>query len=374
MLFFAIVFAALPAAILLTVALVARAVAEQPVDLVIPEYAPLPRATVLHDAVLVDADGKALAAALVDLAIRKKIRLLTSQDETSAATGAPADAPESRGRPGKRGKRGPLSVEIVDGARFTPLEQRVLAVFLGEQSTQRAVRRLSTDRGATGRRASALLRGVIGELDRAGFIGARSIRWPHNLCRVGGSIGILAAIIVTGVCAAAWQDEPGAPAGTVIGAVSLIATVAAMIVCPTPWRRFLPPSLPVRRHLAGMREYIRLAEADRLRVLQSPRGAERAPAPSGLERILLHERLLPYAILFGQEKEWAQVLRTDAAGIDADALESALDATLDVLEIVGVALQLADVAVTIVDAASSAGELVDAGGAVLDGIGSLLDF
>jgi uncharacterized membrane protein YgcG len=75
-------------------------------------------------------------------------------------------------------------------------------------------------------------------------------------------------------------------------------------------------------HLEGLREYIRLAEADRIRMLQSPSGAERAPLvaamPAGAvaggpdpEQVLrVTERLLPYAVLFGHEREWSDELAT----------------------------------------------------------------
>jgi uncharacterized membrane protein YgcG len=62
-------------------------------------------------------------------------------------------------------------------------------------------------------------------------------------------------------------------------------------------------------HLEGLREYIRLAEADRLQMLQSVTGAERTKldktAAEGPDVIKIYERLLPYAVLFGLEKEWA---------------------------------------------------------------------
>src|SRR5690606_29180222 len=65
-----------------------------------------------------------------------------------------------------------------------------------------------------------------------------------------------------------------------------------------------------RDHLKGLREYIRLAEQDRLNYLQSPQGALRTPIATGdkHELIRLNERLLPYAVLFGQEKKWAAEL------------------------------------------------------------------
>lgn len=60
-------------------------------------------------------------------------------------------------------------------------------------------------------------------------------------------------------------------------------------------------------YLEGVREFIRVAEADRLRMLQSYSGAERR-SDGGVDVIHVYERLLPYAILFGQEKEWGGVL------------------------------------------------------------------
>ncbi len=66
----------------------------------------------------------------------------------------------------------------------------------------------------------------------------------------------------------------------------------------------------LRDHLEGLREYIRLAEADRLKVLQSPQGADRTPVSidDPREVLKLNEKLLPYAVLFGLEKEWAEEL------------------------------------------------------------------
>jgi uncharacterized membrane protein len=68
----------------------------------------------------------------------------------------------------------------------------------------------------------------------------------------------------------------------------------------------------VHDDLIGLKDYIKLAEADRLNYLQSPEGAERIDDPDAFDpktpsqKIKLFEKLLPYAILFGQEKNWAR--------------------------------------------------------------------
>ncbi|MDF2508889.1 MAG: hypothetical protein K0Q52_2748, partial [Microbacterium sp.] len=60
-------------------------------------------------------------------------------------------------------------------------------------------------------------------------------------------------------------------------------------------------------YLQGVKEFIRVADADRLQMLQSYSGAERRQDGTA-DVIHVYERLLPYAILFGMEEEWGDVL------------------------------------------------------------------
>lgn len=68
--------------------------------------------------------------------------------------------------------------------------------------------------------------------------------------------------------------------------------------------------LALRRYLAGLKLYIGVAEAERLQMLQSPEGAEKMKVDATDEKQLvkLYERVLPYAVLFGQEKKWSKQL------------------------------------------------------------------
>lgn len=76
-------------------------------------------------------------------------------------------------------------------------------------------------------------------------------------------------------------------------------------------------------HLRGIREYLLLAEEDRIRMLQGPDTAER-----DAEAVLrIYERLLPYAILWGVEKRWIEHLQAlapqtwyEGAVLDASTL------------------------------------------------------
>jgi len=64
--------------------------------------------------------------------------------------------------------------------------------------------------------------------------------------------------------------------------------------------------------LLGLKDYIKLAEADRLKFLQSPEGAEKLPVAEQFDpktpeqKVKLFEKLLPYAMLFSLEKDWAK--------------------------------------------------------------------
>lgn len=63
----------------------------------------------------------------------------------------------------------------------------------------------------------------------------------------------------------------------------------------------------LREYLLGLKLYMQLAEAERLKVLQSPHGELVTKIDTGDKKrlIKLYEQLLPYAVLFGIEKEWA---------------------------------------------------------------------
>lgn len=67
--------------------------------------------------------------------------------------------------------------------------------------------------------------------------------------------------------------------------------------------------MEVARYMEGFKRYVTLAEKDRLAALQSPEGAQKvADSEFGTSKVELYERVLPYAMLFGAEKEWVKQL------------------------------------------------------------------
>lgn len=85
-----------------------------------------------------------------------------------------------------------------------------------------------------------------------------------------------------------------------------IASIAAFSCGALLWV-LTDKGLALARYLEGLRLYIRVAEADRIAMLQSPDGAEKVGAinpDDPAQLVKLYERVLPYATLFGLEKGW----------------------------------------------------------------------
>lgn len=129
-----------------------------------------------------------------------------------------------------------------------------------------------------------------------------------------------------------------------------------------------PAAYPLVDHLWGIHDYIELAEQDRLRVLQSPSGAEERTDPlTQLEVLRLNEKLLPYAVLFNLEKEWMRQLDLQYRSLPPELLES-LETVLDVIVVVGQTVETIDTISTLLEATHA----LDGVGAVFGGIGEAL--
>ena len=63
-------------------------------------------------------------------------------------------------------------------------------------------------------------------------------------------------------------------------------------------------------YMKGLKLFIKTVEKDRIKMLQSPSGAEKISIDIKDKKVVLklYEKLLPYAIIFGLEKEWSKVL------------------------------------------------------------------
>lgn len=89
------------------------------------------------------------------------------------------------------------------------------------------------------------------------------------------------------------------PVGVIVFIIVLIGAVKA-----GKFEEHTEKGLDYARYLDGLKLYISMAEADRLKFLQSVKGAD--TSHEGV--VKLYEKLLPYAVLFGLEKSWLNEL------------------------------------------------------------------
>jgi len=98
-----------------------------------------------------------------------------------------------------------------------------------------------------------------------------------------------------------------------IAIIALVVTITMSIVfySMVSRSRLTDEGVALTRYMYGLRSYMQLAEAERIRFLQSPEQAERVgniDTDNPATIVKLYERLLPYAALFGMEKGWMQQL------------------------------------------------------------------
>ena len=248
---------------------------------IIAEYDPPRDIDALESAVLLGATSKAIPAEVLEQAVVGSIRII-------------------EGAPRSFGRRAPLTAELVDPT-LADGDGRMLLDGLfpdGRPGDQfefgRSDRRLSSA-------AQKILLAAGRELVTRGLrrkVPARNRVWPVFIAMAAG-----AAAVVFGIGALKSGVTPLWPIVVlVLGVLGTIFVIGLVSRQPLTAR-----GAEVRDHLKGLQVFIEWAEADRIRMLQSPQGAERVPVDTGDPRqmLRLYETLLPYAVVFGQEKEWA---------------------------------------------------------------------
>ncbi len=243
---------------------------------IIAQYEPPEGVSAAVSAELLRKRGKAMTASLLDLAVRRKLRLLhhepTDQYGAQALDGSGLDRIETR-LYNSVFSGSPAPTEIAPGTThwFTRTSTR-----LGDANA--ALRREATaevkTRGLVKKPSGAAIGVVIGLM-----LLALALPLLHSI--VFGQFTFMTILLAVGINALIWIT---------------LGMVWALAARRSPTRE----GILLIEHLQGLREYIRLAEADRIRMLQSASGAEVD------ERFIVrvYERLLPYAVLFGFENEW----------------------------------------------------------------------
>lgn len=206
------------------------------------------------------------------------------------------------------GKQPPV-LRLLDPAAATdPLDQRTLAELFAGLAPGQAFQ-LPTKDSRFAQRMQKLVSGVPAEARSRGYTTTEASRGARILGFIAlGLVLATAPLFVLGI---------GRPESLTFGVGLLLAASFVLAIVALAKHRVLTPAgAEAREYLLGVKLFTSVAEADRIRTLQSYTGAERLE-DAGVDVVQLYERLLPYAMLFGLEKEWGRVLevRYQEAGV-----------------------------------------------------------
>ncbi|ROS25698.1 putative membrane protein DUF2207 [Rathayibacter sp. PhB127] len=258
---------------------------------VIAEYEP-PAQGLFLSAALRGRSSRAPAAALLDAAVRGLVRveekdsgrkpgfLLRVLDPATAA-------PRRAGRP-----------RVVP-----PVDREFFDIAFGVSPSPGTVRDLSGKDKEFGKAVSSFQTVMSARVVEEGLRRSGTVRGSVLLV-------VLAVVAVVGVVLSGALLLGAALGGALPIVLLLSALVVGALVCVLLAKVPLTAAgAELRDHLKGLELYLRLAEADRFAMLQSPRGADRRSV-GPVEVVEVTERLLPWAVLLGLEKEWSAALAT----------------------------------------------------------------
>ena len=263
---------------------------------IVPEYLPPSNPELLVSAVLIGRTQRAVAATLVAFAVRGIARIVDGGRKFWGGQKWSLEYVSADGTP--RLGSGPTGV--------IGLERSLAHSFFGSTFEEGERADLSAPDDKRGRSIASVLKAAKTAAHSRGYE-RRGPRGPVVgiilLCGVGAILAVFTAIYLLDL----------ARGGLIPALAFPLAIVTVIVVSFVLAKRPLTEEgAEVRDYLLGVKMYLQLAEADRLRVLQSPEGAQRSAVDTtdGGAVVHLYERLLPYAVLFGVERDWVRQLGT----------------------------------------------------------------
>lgn len=244
-------------------------------DPIIARYSPPPGIPAALAAELWNRRQTSVPATILDLAVRGHLRLL-------------------------RDPTGRFGMELVRADGLDDLERAFVRNIFADASGQWTTEPvwITRDSSRLGTAGSTLIQRARERSERAGLRAAgRSRATWLPFVFLGAAV---VALLVHGWLVRGMSRLTMHPPEAFFGIVIVFFVVLIVNRVGQGFRPLTTPGAQVRDHLAGLKEYIELAEADRIRMLQSASGAE--VTEDAIVRV--YERLLPYAVIFGQEREW----------------------------------------------------------------------
>ncbi len=243
--------------------------------IIIAEYLPPKNVDVVLSAVIVNNESTWTAATYVDLAVRRNIKIIERKEGIF--------------------KKSIYSLQYVSSKGLNSTEMAVIDALFNKNLVA------GTERALNPNKSDYKLSSALTKIFKTTKVSARSDGYYEDDKKLKSLMWkITVAMIILGVLSSF------SVFGFVIGMVG--ASIGYAVIVTTN-----PLSVKGRElydYLEGLKLYVKVAEEDRIKVLQSPQGAEKTPIDTNNSAMMvkLYEKVLPYAILFGNEKEWAVVL------------------------------------------------------------------
>lgn len=259
---------------------------------IIPQYSEPEGFDILQAAHLIGRSSAGMPAVIVRLAVRKNLRILAYAVENNTA---------------------PYTLQYLSDDGTDVLDLAVLEALFGVDRAAGALKPYGKYDSALSSRLDELSARALSSIVDDGFkrlAPGIGFGWLMLLAQwlfmaLAGAAIIVSTVLFINISPLAFLSLTGA----------FIAGFFAFGLAIRP-PQFTEKGREARDYLEGMKLYLTVAEEERLRVLQSPQGAERIDVGNNLELVKLYEKLLPWAVIWGVEDQWMRELALRVAATD----------------------------------------------------------
>ncbi len=272
--------------------------------IIVPQYTVPKGLDIFVAADLIGKTAHAMPALILSLAVRRNLRIIDDGESSSLFSSSRT-----------------YRLQFLTDAGTSPADDAVMDVLFGARRQPGALKDLSAKDTGLAKAVQALVAGApLASVD-AGFRVKKTVSGARRF--VAASAVVFVAVLGLFITAVAVY---GVNNWVVLALIGSVAVLVGTILAALPRKALTARGIEVREYLLGLRDYLALAEADRIAMLQSPSGAERVtvadPVNPGdtLQMVAFYEKLLPFAVLWGVDKEWSEELGRyyEQSGSDPD--------------------------------------------------------
>ncbi|MDZ7744803.1 MAG: DUF2207 domain-containing protein [Candidatus Saccharibacteria bacterium] len=257
---------------------------------IIPEYTPLKHISPLYLASIYENNkmmSRAVTAQIMDLAVRKFVKIIETERKQHFFSSKPV-----------------FELELKKTKGLSDNELKFLSAFFGDILKPGARYNLSKAKPKTTKKLHRLKTKLDKQKIDDGYrYKAKNLWLPLVVLGIAfvSALGVFINMSEAGFVLLPHQEWRTIPLP-----LSVIAFIVMSIILGKNAKPLTNKGRKVVDYLKGVEMYVKLAEADRLRYLQSPEGALRTSvdAKDTGQVVKLYEKLLPYAVLLNQEKQW----------------------------------------------------------------------